>query len=181
MTVLLLLGGARAGKSALAVKLARARGGRVWFLATGEPRDEEMAARIRAHRSARPTDWRVVEEPRDLERALGAVPPEATVIIDCLTLWVSNLIEERSAEEIADRAQRLASGAQRRTGLTVVVSNEVGLGLVSPNPLGRAYRDLLGRVNASWSAAADDVLLVVAGRAVRLPPVDVERWSPRHG
>ncbi len=181
MTVLLLLGGARAGKSSLAVNLARARGGAVWVLATGEPRDAEMAARIRAHRLARPADWRVVEEPRELERALRAVPPAATVIIDCLTLWVSNLMEGREAEEITGDARRLATLARERSGLTIVVSNEVGLGLVSPNPLGRAYRDLLGRVNAQWSEVAEDVVLVVAGRAVRLMPFDVERWSPPHG
>ena len=181
MTVLLLLGGVRAGKSTLAVSLARSRGGEVWVLATGEARDEEMATRIRAHRAARPAEWSVIEEPQELDRALDAVPSTATVILDCLTLWVANLIEARSAAEILEQTRRLVTRARSRDGLTLVVSNEVGLGLVSPNPLGRAYSDLLGRVNALWSEAADEVLLVVAGRGVRLAPVDVDRWGPARG
>ncbi len=181
MTLLFLLGGARSGKSALAVRLARERGDPVWFIATGEARDDEMAARIRAHRSARPEDWHVLEEPRDLERALASIPTESTVVLDCLTLWVSNLIEDRAPEEIVARASDLATRARARRGLTIVVSNEVGLGLVSPNPLGRAYRDLLGQVNARWSEASDEVLFLVAGRAVPLDRIDVERWSHGRG
>lgn len=176
MTVLLLLGGARSGKSALAVRLAQARKAPVWFFATAEPRDAEMARRIEEHRRSRPADWRVVEEPRALEAAVAAVPPAATVIVDCLTLWVANLMDDRSAEEIVDRAAALGARCRARAGLTIAVSNEVGMGLVSPNPLGRAYRDLLGRVNQRWAEAAEEVLFLVAGQALRLAPVDVERW-----
>jgi adenosylcobinamide kinase / adenosylcobinamide-phosphate guanylyltransferase len=180
MTLLLLLGGARSGKSALAVRLARARGGPVWVVATGEPRDDEMAERIRAHRSSRPSDWRVVEEPRDLVPVLDTVPPEATLILDCLTLWVSNLLERYPTEDIVGRASNLAAKSRVRSGFTIAVSNEVGLGLVTPNLLGRAYRDLLGQVNSRWADAADEVLFLVAGRAVRLEPVDAERWGAPH-
>ncbi len=181
MAVLLLLGGARSGKSALAVRLAQARNGPVWFVATAEARDEEMAARIRDHRAARPADWRVIEEPRELEAAVRLVPSEATVIIDCLTLWVANVMDGCTPEQIADRASALGARCRARNGLTIVVSNEVGLGLVSPNPLGRAYRDVLGRVNTRWAEVAEEVLFLVAGRAVRLEPVDPARWGERRG
>lgn len=178
MTLLLLLGGARGGKSALAVQLARRHGGEVWFIATAEARDEEMAARIGVHRSARPAKWHLIEEPRELEKVLPTIPPKATLILDCLTLWTSNLIEEVSGEEIGRRAQALAAVARERPGLTIVVSNEVGLGLVPPNPLGRFYRDVLGHVNRCWADAAAEVWLVMAGRILRLDAVDLDRWRP---
>lgn len=177
MTVLFLLGGARSGKSALAVRLARSRGGPVWVIATAEPRDAEMAQRIEEHRRARPADWHVIEEPRDLERAISGIPEGSTVILDCLTLWVANLLEDRPPEEIVGRAAALGARCRMRAGLTIAVSNEVGLGLVSDNPLGRAYRDLLGRVNQRWAEAAEEALFLVAGQAVRLTPVDVGRWT----
>jgi adenosylcobinamide kinase / adenosylcobinamide-phosphate guanylyltransferase len=181
MAHLLLLGGARSGKSALAVRLAGQRPADVWVIATAEPLDSEMAEKIRVHRVERPANWHLIEEPRDLERALDDVPPASTLILDCLTLWVSNLVETRPAEEILRRATDLAGRARSRPGLTLVVSNEVGLGLVPPNPLGRAFRNLLGQVNARWAGAADDVLLLVAGRAVRLEPVELDRWRSHDG
>lgn len=166
--LVLLLGGARSGKSQLAVRLASARPGDVVFLATGEASDDEMAARIERHRAERPAGWSTVEESLDLERALAAVPPEAALIVDCLSLWVSNLLETTPEDELVARAQAAVRVAAARPGLTVVVSNEVGLGLVPMHPVGRAYRDALGRVNAVWSAAADEAYLVVAGRALPL-------------
>lgn len=180
MTLLLLLGGASAGKSGLAVQLAHRRGGEVWFLATAEGLDDEMVERIRAHRAMRPAEWHVVEEPRDLERVIPTIPVHATLILDCLTLWTSNLIEQLPANEIVRRAAGLAASVRERRGLSIVVSNEVGLGLVPPNPLGRVYRDLLGQVNRCWADASDDMWLVVAGRGVRLDPVDLNRWGAAH-
>lgn len=181
MTLVLLLGGARSGKSALAVRLARQRGVPVWFVATGEARDGEMADRIRAHRATRPSDWQVIEVPREVERAVEGVPPEATLIIDGLTLWVSNLLEAGPGEGIPARAAQLAARVRTRPGLTVVVSDEVGMGLVPVTPLGRTYRDLLGQVNACWASAADEALLLVAGRTLRLEPAESPPSAGGHG
>jgi adenosyl cobinamide kinase/adenosyl cobinamide phosphate guanylyltransferase len=169
MALTLLLGGAAAGKSRLAVRLAAAWGGPVVVIATAEPRDEEMAERIRRHREQRPSEWSTVEEPVDLEAALASVPHEAQALVDCLTLWVSNLVERGlSDEDVEDRARKAASLAASRTSGTVAVTNEVGSGVVPANPLARRYRDLLGGVNAIWAEAADRVGLVVAGRVLPL-------------
>jgi adenosyl cobinamide kinase/adenosyl cobinamide phosphate guanylyltransferase len=113
----------------------------------------------------------VVEEPIDLEQALQDVPGDSLVIIDCLTLWVSNLIGIGLCDaEIQDRARRAAAVAGARQPSTVVVSNEVGSGIVPLNELARRYRDLLGRVNALWADAADRVFLAVAGGVVPVMP-----------
>jgi adenosyl cobinamide kinase/adenosyl cobinamide phosphate guanylyltransferase len=169
MGLTLLLGGAAAGKSRLAVRLAGAWGGPVVIIATAEPRDEEMAERIRRHREQRPTEWSTVEEPVDLEAALSSVPQEAQALVDCLTLWVSNLVERGLPDQdIEDQARKAASLAASRTAGTVAVSNEVGSGVVPANRLTRRYRDVLGRVNAIWAEAADRVGLVVAGRVLPL-------------
>jgi len=154
VTLVVLVGGARSGKSRLAVERARAHGAPVTFIATGEAGDEEMAERIARHRAERPESWTTIEEPRDVHGALAAVPASHTVIIDCLSLWMAN---GGSGETPAPRG-----------GLTIAVTNEVGLGIVPDNALARAYRDDLGRVNAAWVEAADEAYLVVAGRALRL-------------
>ena len=164
MTLVVLVGGARSGKSRLAVERALAAGTPVTFIATGEAGDEEMAERIERHRAERPTGWMTVEEPVELARALKAVADGDAAIVDCLSLWVANLggngVEAASAEAV-----RVAAA---RDGLTIAVTNEVGLGIVPANALARAYRDELGRVNAQWVAAADEAWLVVAGRKLRL-------------
>jgi adenosyl cobinamide kinase/adenosyl cobinamide phosphate guanylyltransferase len=168
VSVTFLLGGARSGKSTLATELASSWGGAVTVIATGQARDDEMAERIRAHRAERPSEWQTVEEPLELQGALSAVPDDTAAIVDCLSLWVSNLVERGDEDEqVLGRSERVVAIAQARTSPTIVVSNEVGLGVVPPSPLGRRYRDLLGRVNAQWAAAADEAALVVAGR--RLP------------
>lgn len=169
MSVTLLLGGARSGKSRLAVRLASRWRDPVAVLVTGEPRDEEMAERIARHRAERPEGWETVEEPLDLEGALGRIPAGAGVLLDCLTLWVANAMEAGlDDEEIAERARKAAALLAGRGGEAVVVSNEVGSGIVPADPTTRRYRDLLGRVNGIWAEAADRTLLVLAGRAVEL-------------
>jgi adenosylcobinamide kinase / adenosylcobinamide-phosphate guanylyltransferase len=169
VTLVVLLGGARSGKSSRAVALAARRDAPVTFVATGEPGDEEMAARIAAHRASRPADWSTVEEPLEFERVLSGVEPAATVVVDCLSLWAANAIGRGDTDaEIEAQTELAAAAAARRPGLTVVVSNEVGLGIVPHTPLGRRYRDVLGRVNAIWVAASDEAALVVAGRALPL-------------
>jgi adenosyl cobinamide kinase/adenosyl cobinamide phosphate guanylyltransferase len=164
MSVVFLLGGARSGKSQHAVRLAVETGLPVTFVATAEARDREMAERIAAHRRDRPANWTVVEEPVDLRAAIERADPGAALVVDCLSLWVANLLERGCEVDAAAAVE--AAGV--RDAPTVVVSNEVGLGVVPISELGRRYRDVLGRVNAVWAEAADEAYLVVAGRLLRL-------------
>lgn len=165
----MLLGGARSGKSRLAVRLAESIARPVTFIATAEARDAEMAERIARHRAGRPASWSTREVPRDLEGALGAVPAGTTAVIDCLTLWVSNLMEAgHSDREIMDSAGAGARLARDRPGPVIAVSNEVGSGIVPMTALGRRFQDLLGEVNATWVDAADRAGLMVAGRVLWL-------------
>jgi adenosylcobinamide kinase / adenosylcobinamide-phosphate guanylyltransferase len=169
MTLIVILGGARSGKSRLAVSIAAAATAPVVFLATGEAGDDEMRERIERHQAERPPGWRTVEEPLALERTLGEIDSGDSVIVDCLSLWVANLLErEDGGAGVVARAARAAEIAARRDGLTVAVSNEVGLGVVPATPLGRGFRDVLGEVNRVWVEAADDAALVVAGKVVPL-------------
>lgn len=164
-----LLGGARSGKSALAEELGRRSGGPVTYLATC-PRidgDGDLDERIARHRADRPADWTTIEEEVDLAGAVAAA--DGFLVVDCLTLWVSNLqFRGTSAPEIEAASQRAIDAVGRRAGDAVVVSNEVGLGIVPADATSREYRDVLGRVNQQWVAAADRALLLVAGRALPL-------------
>jgi adenosyl cobinamide kinase/adenosyl cobinamide phosphate guanylyltransferase len=174
MPLTFLLGGVRSGKSRLAARLAAAWRRPVVVIATAEPRDEEMARRIRQHQAERPSGWQTVEEPVDLTGALSQAPSDVGVVVDCLTLWVSNLVERGlSDEQTLTRAERAASRAAARPGPSVVVSNEVGSGIVPANPLARRFIDVLGLVNAAWAAKADRVFLVVAGRLVQTADPDL--------
>jgi adenosylcobinamide kinase/adenosylcobinamide-phosphate guanylyltransferase len=168
MALTLLLGGARSGKSTLALRRARLVGAPVVFVATAEALDAEMTERIARHRAERDPRWTTVEEPLELAGALRAAPVEACAIVDCLSLWVANLIrrdlDERAIAALATEAAAVA--AQRE--VTIAVSNEVGMGVVPPYELGRRYRDVLGRVNALWADVAAESLLVVAGRTLAL-------------
>ena len=185
MTVTLVLGGARSGKSSFAERRAADSGRPVLYLATATAGDEEMAARIAAHRAARPAAWRTVEAPLDPAAVIRAhASPGNLVLLDCITLWVSNALlarlGDRDAEEVARGewseleaalvAEAIASvdAAHERRADLLAVSNEVGLGLVPPYPLGRRYRDALGRVNQALAARADEVLFLVAGLPMRL-------------
>jgi adenosylcobinamide kinase / adenosylcobinamide-phosphate guanylyltransferase len=166
VSLVFLLGGARSGKSRLAVRLAAASGAPVVFVATGEAGDEEMAERIARHRAERPAGWRTVEAPRGLEAAILGAPADACLVIDCLALWVANVFEDDV--DVDGQAQSSAAACAARDAETIVVSNEVGLGVVPATPLGRSYRDVLGRVNSIWADAADEAYLVVAGKKLRL-------------
>jgi adenosylcobinamide kinase / adenosylcobinamide-phosphate guanylyltransferase len=169
MALTLLIGGARAGKSHLAMRFAERARLPVTFIATAEAGDDEMEARIARHRADRPAQWTTVEEPLHLARALDLVGTEGTVIVDCLTLWVSNLLlGGLDDEEVRDRAVEAARRAASRNGPSVVVTNEVGSGVHPSSALGRQFRDLLGHVNTIWADHADAAFLVVAGRAIPL-------------
>jgi adenosylcobinamide kinase/adenosylcobinamide-phosphate guanylyltransferase len=171
MSFTLILGGARSGKSTLASRLALESGKPVIFIATAEPRDDEMAARISRHRGDRPAAWRTIEAPLDLQAAVMTTASGHFLILDCLTLWVSNLLEQgKKAGEISAAAEHLAQEMSGRLG--VVVTNEVGLGIVPLNELARVYRDLLGTVNATFATFAERAVLMVAGRALDLGSAD---------
>ena len=169
MTLTLLLGGARSGKSDLATRLAHHSGEPVTVLATGEAGDEEMADRIARHRADRPAGWDTLEEPLHVIDAVSSVEDRRTVVLDCLTLWVANAMGAGWDDaEIEHHAVGLAEGLRTRPGRSVVVGNEVGWGIVPAEPFVRRYRDLHGRVNRIVSEAADEALLVVAGRVLPL-------------
>ena len=173
MSLTVLLGGARAGKSALALDFARDQSAPVVYVATAQAGDEEMASRIAQHRTERPEAWRTVEEPIALRSAVAAVEPDACVVVDCLTLWVANLLAR--GDDVLPEAEAVAELAAGRRGPTIVVSNEVGLGIVPASPVAREYRDVLGAVNAAFVRRADDAAFVVAGCAIPLQP----GWRPR--
>lgn len=163
----LILGGARSGKSRRAQALAEAASDVRIYLATAEARDEEMSARIVRHQQDRATGWRTVEETVDLVSVLDREGRTGSVIlVDCLTLWLSNLFEaERDIEhETALLCERLA----RAQGGVVLVSNEIGLGLVPETSLGRAFRDAQGRLNQAVAQAVDCVEFVAAGLPIKL-------------
>lgn len=169
MALTVLLGGARSGKSTLALARALAYDGPVCFIATATAGDEEMSTRIARHRAQRPGSWETVEEPLHLDAALAGAPEDALVIVDCLTLWVSNQLAAGAAEvEIDEHASHAAHRAAARTAPVVAVSNEVGMGIVPANPLTRRFRDAHGRVNAIWVAHAEHASLVIAGALLRL-------------
>jgi adenosyl cobinamide kinase/adenosyl cobinamide phosphate guanylyltransferase len=172
MAYTFLLGGARSGKSSIAVRLAASARVPVVVIATAEGRDEEMAERIAAHRASRPPGWDTVEAPIGLLEAVLDLKDDPCVILDCLTLWVSNALEAgMSEDQIADEASAVATSLAHRPGQGVVVSNEVGLGIVPMNELARTYRDVLGRVNATCAEGAARSLFVVAGRGLPLEEV----------
>lgn len=161
--VTFLIGGARSGKSSLAVEIGRRHEGDVVFIATAEPFDDDMAARITRHRDERPT-WPTIEASLDLGAAISAAPPDALLIVDCVTVWVGNELHHRNTVD----ATVLIAALDQRVGPSVVISNEVGLGVHPETELGRRYRDELGRVNQAIAAAATTTLLLVAGKALRL-------------
>jgi adenosylcobinamide kinase/adenosylcobinamide-phosphate guanylyltransferase len=175
VSLLVLLGGARSGKSALAIELGRENAGPVSFVATARPDDSEMRTRIARHRDERPSDWQTLEEPLQLAALPALAEPDALVIIDCLTLWIANLLARGDHDAtVLEQAQELARLAAGRRGRVIVVSNEVGLGIIPATGLGRRYRDLLGTVNSIFVGRAETALLLVAGRAVRLEPLTAQ-------
>jgi adenosylcobinamide kinase / adenosylcobinamide-phosphate guanylyltransferase len=171
-----LIGGARAGKSALALKLAGNWGGDVAYVATAEAGDDEMADRIARHRSERPKTWATIEAPLELRRAVAKL--DGLVIVDCLTLWVANLIARGDDEDsVVAEAVAVADAAARREAPTIVVTNEVGLGIVPQTESGREYRDVLGAVNRVFVDRSSRAAFVVAGRPL---PLETAAWPGIH-
>ncbi len=167
--IILVLGGASSGKSEAALKLAGSRGPRA-FVATGQGLDDEMAARIARHQATRSADWETVEEPLDPEAWFAAQGPRyRTILFDCVTLWLSNLVGTGLDESVVlARAETLVRRMRATAARVVIVSNELGFGLVPAEPATRAFRDLAGRMNQQIAAGADEVHLVVSGISLRL-------------
>jgi adenosylcobinamide kinase / adenosylcobinamide-phosphate guanylyltransferase len=160
----LVLGGARSGKSQYAENLIVALPPPWTFMATAQAGDAEMAQRIAAHRLRRGKDWQTVEAPHDLSAALAAVATDQPVLLDCLTLWLSNRM--LAGAELDAEIACLAAALDGRRAPVVLVSNEVGSGIVPANELSRRFRDMQGRLNQQMAAHADRVVLMVAGLPV---------------
>jgi adenosylcobinamide kinase / adenosylcobinamide-phosphate guanylyltransferase len=171
--ITLVTGGARAGKSAFALSLVP-RENPVTFIATAQGLDDEMRERIRRHRAERPLGWTTTEAPIELAAGIAAAPTKAILVVDCLTLWVSNLLltEGRNGADPSWSPDRRVDGLLEALGArsqpVVVVTNEVGLGVVPPTALGRIYCDALGRVNQRIASVASRVVLMVAGLPIEL-------------
>jgi adenosylcobinamide kinase/adenosylcobinamide-phosphate guanylyltransferase len=166
----LVLGGARSGKSRYAEATVMATPAPWIYVATAEPFDDEMKARIAEHRGRRGGQWQTVEAPLDLAGAIAGAPPAATLLVDCLTLWLNNLIFKK--RDIDTETGRLEAAIAARQAPAVLVSNEVGSGIVPENAEARRFRDLQGRLNQQIAARADRVVLLVAGLplVVKGPP-----------
>jgi adenosylcobinamide kinase/adenosylcobinamide-phosphate guanylyltransferase len=164
MSALFVLGGARSGKSRYAIA-HQPRDGKVVFVATAEARDDDMARRIARHRAERPLSWTTIEEPYDLPERLHDLPPGTeSVVVDCLTLWVSNrLLRGDDDRSILTAASRLSVVIHESRADLTLVSNEVGEGVHPPTAEGLRFRDLLGLVNQDVAAACERVVLMVAG------------------
>ena len=195
--LILVLGGARSGKSAFAERLAASSGRTVAFIATATASDDEMRERIARHRASRPREWHTIEEPLDLDGAVRQAYKLADVVLlDCVTLWLGNtllqepgqresnhkgkdelpitssLFDERSLQQIEALLAVVQSAEPHKT--LIIVSNEVGLGIVPAYPLGRVYRDTLGYINQRLAQAADRVYLMVAGMSVDIKSLHQE-------
>jgi adenosylcobinamide kinase / adenosylcobinamide-phosphate guanylyltransferase len=159
--VTLVLGGARSGKSGYAERLIAASPKPWVYIATAEARDDEMAERIAAHKARREAGWQTIEAPHELPEALAAASPDAPVLVDCLTLWLSNLM--LGSFNVEAMTERLEDTLAARSGQTILVANEVGLGIVPDNALARQFRDAQGILNRRIAAQAQRVIMMVAG------------------
>lgn len=171
----LLVGGARSGKSDLAVKLGQAWPGEVVVAATAQPTDDDMARRISRHQQERPAPWGLIESPLLSASDVVAVEPGSLLIVDCITLLVSNLMfAEKTEDQIAEHASILSHAFVSRADPTIVITNEVGLGIHPETELGRQYRDVLGRFNQRLASRAQTTLFVAAGKVTPLEPLEIE-------
>jgi adenosylcobinamide kinase/adenosylcobinamide-phosphate guanylyltransferase len=168
-TITLITGGARSGKSTYALKLAVPHK-RKFFIATGQALDDEMTARIEFHRDTRPSEFQTVEEPVNVVVALERLSERADIVVlDCLTLWVSNLMQLYNDDDpILSATDQLAKTLKASAFSSIVVTDEVGWGIVPEHPMARRYRDLLGWTNQKIASVADDVVLMVSGYPIKV-------------
>ena len=170
----LIIGGSRSGKSQLAIEMAEGLSeGPLCFVATAEVKDEEMAKRIKEHQAQRGPRWMTIEEPLEIPSAIdsGLSGKTNAVVVDCLTVWVANLLEKDSIEaeqRILTAVKEIEVLKGQKDGLCIFVTNEVGMGIVPATALGRAFRDLAGRTNQLFAQLSDEVYFVVAGITQRI-------------
>lgn len=168
MTSTLVLGGARSGKSRYALEQANAAGIHKVFVATAEALDEEMASRIEKHQAERDDQWSTIEAPLELAAAIENSGKDDCLVVDCLTLWLSNLMHAEKV--VPDEVARLSEAIRSAQCELLLVSNEIGFGLVPESPLGREFRDEQGRLNQAVASTCDRVVLVAAGLPLVLKP-----------
>lgn len=175
--LIFITGGARSGKSNFAEKMTISLGKSVAYLATGQPLDKEMAFRIKKHKNKRSTEWETYEEPFEISELVSRLGvKKEVIIIDCLTLLASNLLlrkedkveDSKWQEEILLEIEKLTEISYKVPAQVIIVSNEVGMGLVPENPLGRVYRDILGRANSIIANKADEVFMMVSGIPLKI-------------
>jgi len=174
--LILVTGGARSGKSSFAEKLAREAGKDVTYVATAQPLDEEMAKRIYEHKRSRPQNWKTVEEPLNVAPVIEQESKRGNVILlDCLALFVANVLlaqedptGEKASQKILCEIEKLATTCKKAQGEVIIVTNEVGMGIVPEYPISRTYRDLLGKANQIMASYADIVYLMVCGIPIDL-------------
>ena len=185
--LILILGGVRGGKSSFAQSLARSMSESVTYIAPAEAGDEEMRRRIDEHRRSRPQSWRTIEEPLHPASALLSAPETEVVVLDCMTLLASNLLlaneESAAAAEQAVDAEvtALLQAYEKGAATFIIVSNEVGMGVVPPYELGRVYRDLLGRANQRVARAADRVYWMLSGLPIEVKASGIAENTPGLG
>ena len=164
--IILVTGGARSGKSALAERLAQSCGNKVIYIATSEPFDDEMQSRIDRHRARRDAGWRTVDAPLELPDMLVQTDGNAPRLVDCLTMWLNNLIYHN--RDVADEVDRLIEVISEQQADLVIVTNEIGSGLVPQTAEARKFRDLAGELNQMVAQAASQVYLSVSGITVKI-------------
>lgn len=168
-------GGARSGKSDYAMEIAGKTGGSLVYIATASAGDPEMEERINRHRSERGEDWATIEEQLNIDRALADLPPGSTVVIDCLTLWLTNVMTLHGMQVIEQfetgavmRAANIISAIKEYDGSVIAVTNELGLGIVPADKTTRLFRDVMGRINRIFADAADEAYMTVSGQPLKL-------------
>ncbi|MBI5328887.1 MAG: bifunctional adenosylcobinamide kinase/adenosylcobinamide-phosphate guanylyltransferase [Deltaproteobacteria bacterium] len=181
--MILVLGGARSGKSAYALKLAESRSDKRLYLATAQAIDKEMTERIRKHKKGRGNNWTTIEEPINVIDVIRKGKKNDVLLLDCLTLWISNLMHKKSevrglpqnasivgqkSEVIYKNINQLASACKQSKANIIIVSNEVGMGIVPDNPMARQFRDIAGYANQKIAEAADEVYFVAAGIGIKI-------------
>ncbi|MCE9574303.1 MAG: bifunctional adenosylcobinamide kinase/adenosylcobinamide-phosphate guanylyltransferase [Deltaproteobacteria bacterium] len=177
--VIVIGGGVRSGKSAFALERARELGPRRAFLATAQAFDDEMRDRIAQHRRERGPDFATIEEPLAVPEAIAALRDVDVVVVDCLTLWLSNLLLiDAAPAPILRRVDDLVAVLARRACHAILVTNEVGMGVVPPSPLGRAFRDVCGIAHQRLAAIADEVDIAMLGAILRIHPAPVALARP---
>ncbi len=175
--ITLITGGIKSGKSDFALSLAEDISDRenLYFLATAQPMDAEMAERIEKHKANRKECWNTIEEPEAIAQAIEALPDGCTVLIDCITLWLNNIlgemeIDEVDYDEIKEKLEKIVYIMEKKSLSVIFVTNEVGSGIIPDNKLSRIYIDILGKVNQVISGYADEVYWMVSGISVKVKP-----------